>query len=68
MNVRTVGNVAEKLGITKRRFLYAEELGILPKAERTTDGKRFYLDDDLPELRKMLVKAGVLEPIEIEVN
>lgn len=48
--VFTIGALAKAAGVTTPTVRYYEEIGLLPKAERTSGGQRNYGSDDLNRL------------------
>jgi DNA-binding transcriptional MerR regulator len=51
----TVGQVAERFGITVRTLHHYDELGLLSPSDRTRAGYRLYTDDDLTRLQHVVV-------------
>jgi MerR family copper efflux transcriptional regulator len=48
--VFTIGALARAAGVTAPTVRYYEEIGLLPKADRTTGGQRSYSQDDVSRL------------------
>lgn len=48
--VFTIGALAKAAGVTTPTVRYYEEIGLLPKAERTSAGQRSYGQDDVSRL------------------
>ena len=51
----TVGQVAERFGVTVRTLHHYDEIGLLTPSERTRAGYRVYTADDLVRLRTIVV-------------
>ncbi|MEI2826521.1 MAG: MerR family transcriptional regulator [Dermatophilaceae bacterium] len=51
----TVGQVAERFGVTVRTLHHYDEIGLLTPSERTSAGYRVYTHDDLARLRTIVV-------------
>ncbi len=58
IRVYTSGEVAQILGITKAQLFYWEETHKIPKASRTGSGKRYYLPQDIENLKKLLTRKA----------
>lgn len=54
----TIGDLAKELHINPKTIRYYEEMGILPKAQRSESGYRLYSKDDIERLQ--LVKRAKL--------
>lgn len=54
MEILTVRDVLEQLGVTRTQLYYAEETHKIPPARRTSTGKRYYLPEDIEAIRKKL--------------
>ena len=50
----TVGQVAERFGVTVRTLHHYDEIGLV-RPHRTASGYRTYTDDDLERLRHVVV-------------
>jgi DNA-binding transcriptional MerR regulator len=48
-----IGEAAERSGVTARTIRYYEELGLLPRGERTHGQHRVYTDADVERLREL---------------
>ncbi len=48
MATYTIGQMAEKLGVTTSTLRYYDSEGLLPFLERTSGGARVFRDEDLP--------------------
>lgn len=53
--LRQIGEVAERVGLSLRTIRYYEEVGLAPPSGRSDGGFRLYTDDDVERLR--LVKS-----------
>ena len=62
MNILTIGTVIKELGVSRRAFIYWEEIGLIPEPERTSNNMRIYRPEDIPILKKKLETAGILFP------
>ena len=51
----TVGQVAERFGVTVRTLHHYDEIGLLIPSDRTSAGYRLYTHDDLARLRTIVV-------------
>jgi DNA-binding transcriptional MerR regulator len=49
----TIGEAADKLGVTPSWLRFGERLGSLPLARRTVGGWRYYTPEDLERLRRL---------------
>ena len=57
MEVYTVGETAKILGIPRYKLNYAAEMNKIPQPRRSAMGHhRFYLREDLDEIRKVLIE------------
>ncbi|MBA4542202.1 MULTISPECIES: MerR family transcriptional regulator [Thermoactinomyces] len=60
MNWYKIDDVAKITGLTKRTLRYYEEIGLIPPPERS-DGKiRLYTDEDIEQIRRVLIAKEVL--------
>ena len=59
----TVGQVAERFGVTVRTLHHYDEIGLL-RPHRTASGYRLYTDDDLERLRHVVVYRRLGFPLE----
>lgn len=60
MKVVTVGELARLLGIPRYRLDYAIERGYIPEPRKTIMGaRRFYTEEDVEVIRRLLKKRGV---------
>jgi hypothetical protein len=50
VRVFTIGALAKATGVSTPTIRYYEEIGLLPRANRTTSGQRSYDQDDLGRL------------------
>jgi hypothetical protein len=50
VRVFTIGALAKATGVSTPTIRYYEEIGLLPRANRTTSGQRRYDQDDLGRL------------------
>jgi DNA-binding transcriptional MerR regulator len=48
-----IESVAERTGLTKRAIRYYEEVGLLPRATRSTGGYRLYTEEDVRRLERI---------------
>jgi DNA-binding transcriptional MerR regulator len=48
-----IGEAAERGGVTPRTIRYYEELGLLPKCDRTQGKHRLYTDEDVERLQEL---------------
>lgn len=56
MEVITVGEAAKILGIPRYRLVYAAEMNKIPQPRRSVMGHhRYYLREDVDEIRKVLL-------------
>lgn len=51
----TVGQVADRFGITRRTLHHYDEIGLVVPSERTAAGYRLYTDEDLTRLQHVVV-------------
>lgn len=51
----TVGQVAERFGVTRRTLHHYDEIGLVVPGERSTAGYRLYTSDDLTRLAQVVV-------------
>src|SRR5512139_2969421 len=51
----TVGQVAERFGVTVRTLHHYDEIGLLRPSERSPAGYRLYTEEDLPRLQHFVV-------------
>jgi DNA-binding transcriptional MerR regulator len=63
MKIFTVREVVQSLGINRSQLYYWEEVGKIPPARRLSNGKRYYLPQDLEKIEEKLrnIKEGVNE-------
>lgn len=54
MKILTVKDALKFLGISRAKLYYYEEVGKIPAARRTSTGQRFYLPEDLEQVKKKL--------------
>jgi len=66
--IYNTGEAAKILKIPYYSLQYAEQVGNIPQASRSTSGHRIYTEDDLSRLKKMLQKKEKLEFVAIEDN
>ena len=59
----TVGQVAERFGVTVRTLHHYDEIGLV-RPHRTVSGYRIYTDDDLERLRHVVVYRRLGFPLE----
>ncbi len=50
-NSYSIGEIAQKVGLTQRTIRYYEEIGLLNSVKRLEGGKRIYTDDDVRRLK-----------------
>jgi DNA-binding transcriptional MerR regulator len=50
---RTISQAADELGVTASWLRFGERLGALPAARRSSNGYRFYTDEDIARLRRL---------------
>ena len=50
VSVLTIGQIAKAAGVTTPTVRYYEEIGLLPKAGRTSAGQRIYAESELERL------------------
>ena len=55
MRVMRVAEVAREIGVSERFLREAEKTGKLPKAKRDLNGWRVYNEEDLKNLRKIIL-------------
>lgn len=60
----TVGQVAEKFGVTVRTLHHYDEIGLLAPSERSGAGYRLYTDDDITRLQHVVVYRRLGFPLE----
>jgi len=53
----SIGQAADKLGVTSSWLRFGERLGALPVARRTSGGHRYYTPEDIERLRRLGVGA-----------
>jgi len=58
MEILTVQQVLAALGITRAQLYYAEETHKIPPARRMSTGKRYYLPEDLDQIKRQLKGRG----------
>jgi len=51
----TTGEACRRLGIPIHKFCYLEQRGLIPRARRTSSGKRVFTDHDITRFRMCLV-------------
>lgn len=56
MRIFTTGEIAQILNISRHKLYYMEETGKIPRATKTGTWKRFYTEEDLAKLRKILLR------------
>jgi len=63
MRILTVQDVLQSLGVTRAQLYYWEEVGKIPPARRLSNGRRYYLAQDLEKIEEKLrsFKEGVNE-------
>ena len=49
----TIGQAADKLGVSPGWLRFGERLGSLPLARRTPNGWRYYTPEDIDRLRRL---------------
>lgn len=54
MKILTVRDVLDQLRVSRSQLYYAEEMGKIPPARRTSTGKRYYIPEDLVEIKRRL--------------
>lgn len=62
--VLTVGQVAERFGVTVRTLHHYDEIGLLTPGARSRSGYRLYTDDDLTRLQHVVVYRRLGFPLE----
>ncbi|MEX5296456.1 MerR family transcriptional regulator [Kocuria sp. CPCC 205268] len=60
----TVGQVAERFGVTVRTLHHYDDIGLLRPSERSPGGYRLYTEDDLLRLRHVVVYRRLGFPLE----
>lgn len=60
----TVGQVAQRFGVTVRTLRHYDEIGLLVPTHRTPAGYRCYTDDDLTRLQQIVVYRRLELPLE----
>ena len=60
----TVGDVAHRLGITRRTLHHYDEIGLLRPSSRSAAGYRLYSPDDLTRLRTIVLWRRLEMPLE----
>jgi DNA-binding transcriptional MerR regulator len=60
MTILTVKDVLEHLGISRAKLYYMEETGKIPPSRRTSTGKRYYLPEDLAQIKQNLERGAKL--------
>lgn len=60
----TVGQVAERFGVTVRTLHHYDDVGLLRPSERSAGGYRLYTEDDLLRLRHVVVYRRLGFPLE----
>lgn len=58
MKILTVQEVLAALSVTRAQLYYAEEVGKIPPARRTSTGKRYYLPNDVELIRRKMHEAS----------
>ena len=58
MEILTVQDVLAALGVSRARLYYLEETRQIPPARRTSTGKRYYLPNDVEQIRRKLREAS----------
>lgn len=58
MESMTVSKTARALGCSERWLREAEKKGKIPKARRDINGWRVYTEQDIEEIRKLLLPSG----------
>ena len=66
MTILTVKDVLQRLGISRSQLYYWEEVGKIPAARRLSNGKRYYLPQDLVKIERILGKDTVTKSDEHE--
>lgn len=56
MNILIVADVIKRLRISRARLYYLEETAKIPAARRTSTGKRYFLPEDVIQIRKKIGK------------
>ncbi|MFA5139742.1 MAG: MerR family DNA-binding transcriptional regulator [Elusimicrobiota bacterium] len=54
----TTGEACRRLGIPIHKFCYLEQRGLIPRAQRTSSGKRIFTDRDVSRLRTYLAASS----------
>ncbi|MEK7722362.1 MAG: AlpA family phage regulatory protein [Elusimicrobiota bacterium] len=57
MKILTVKDMLQRFGISRTQLYYGEESGKFPPARRLSNGKRYYLPQDLEKIEEKLRKA-----------
>lgn len=52
MKILTVMDVIEQLGVTRASLCYWEEVGKIPRARRTSTGRRYFFPSDLSKIKE----------------
>jgi MerR family transcriptional regulator, thiopeptide resistance regulator len=63
-SVLTVGQVAERFGVTVRTLHHYDEIGLLSPSERSAAGYRLYTEDDITRLQHVVVYRRLGFPLE----
>jgi len=66
MRILTVKDMLQSLCISRSQLYYWEEVGKIPPARRLSNGKRYYLPQDLEKIERMLGKSTVIKSNEHE--
>jgi len=63
MKIFTVRDIVQNLGINRSQLYYWEEVGKIPPARRLSNGKRYYLPQDVDKIEEKLrnIKEGANE-------
>lgn len=64
MTTRTVGQVADLVGVTVRTLHHYDEIGLLVPSERSWAGYRLYTDGDLERLQQVVVYRRLGLPLD----
>lgn len=60
----SIGKLAELSNVTVRTLRYYDEIGLLPPADRTAHGHRFYSEEDVSKLHYILTLRNLGLPLE----
>ena len=64
MDELTVGEVAERFGITVRTLHHYDDIGLLPASRRTASGYRVYTSADLTRLSQIIIYRRLEFPLD----